>query len=105
MTDFIFRQENALSSSTCRSLIELFEIDKERQHRGVIRKNGEIQSADEHKISTDISFIPNDLQDKRWGKSLQRIINTVESARLDWITQYYMGLDVVDKKTLSNLDQ
>ena len=96
MTDFIYRKENALSFDFCRSLIELFEIDKERQHRGVIRKEGKVQSADEHKISTDISFIPNDLQDKRWGKSLQRIINTVESARLDWITQYYMGLDVVD---------
>ena len=96
MTDFIYRKENALSFDFCRSLIELFEIDKERQHRGVIRKEGKVQSADEHKISTDISFIPNDLQDKRWGKSLQRIINTVESARHDWITQYYMGLDVVD---------
>ena len=96
MTDFIYRKENALSFDFCRSLIELFEIDKERQHRGVIRKKGKVQSADEHKISTDISFIPNDLQDKRWGKSLQRIINTVESARHDWIAQYYMGLDVVD---------
>ena len=42
MTDFIYRKENALSLSFCRSLIELFEIDKERQHRGVIRKEGEI---------------------------------------------------------------
>ena len=96
MTDFIYRKENALSPSFCRSLIELFEIDKERQHRGVIRKEGEIVSADEHKISTDISFLPTDLQDERWGKSLQRIINTVEEARQNWITQYYMGLDVVD---------
>ena len=96
MTDFIYRKENALSFDFCRSLIELFEIDKERQHRGVIRKDGKVQSADEHKISTDISFIPNDLQDKRWGKSLQRIINTVEIARQNWIAQYYMGLDVVD---------
>lgn len=96
MTDFIYRKENALSFDFCRSLIELFEIDKERQHRGVIRKNGEIQLADEHKISTDISFIPTDLQDERWGKSLQKVINVVENARHDWISQYYMGLDVVD---------
>ena len=96
MTDFIYRKENALSPSFCRSLIELFEIDKERQHRGVIRKEGKIQPADEHKISTDISFLPTDLQDKRWGKPLQRIINTVELARQDWIAQYYMGLDRLD---------
>ena len=96
MTDFIYRKENALSFDFCRSLIELFEIDKERQHRGVIRKKGEIQSADDQKISTDITFIPNDLQDKRWGKPLHRIINTVEEARQNWITQYYMGLDNVD---------
>ena len=96
MTDFIYRKENALSPSFCRSLIELFEIDKERQHRGVIRKEGVIMPADDHKTSTDISFLPNDLQDERWGKPLQRIINTVEIARQDWIAQYYMGLDYVD---------
>ena len=62
MTDFIYRKENALSPSFCRSLIELFEIDKERQHRGVIRKEGVIIPADEDKISTDISFVPSDLE-------------------------------------------
>ena len=96
MTDFIYRKENALSFDFCRSLIELFEIDKERQHRGVIRKDGKIQSADEHKISTDISFIPNDLQDKLWGKPLQKIIDAVEMGRQDWMAQHYMGMDNVD---------
>ena len=96
MTDFIYRREKALSSSFCRSLIELFEIDKERQHRGDIRKEGEIIPADDHKTSTDISFVPSDLEHERWGKPLQRIINTVEEARQDWIAQYYMGLEHVD---------
>ena len=96
MTDFIYRKERALSLSFCQSLIELFEIDKERQHRGVIRKEGKVIPADDHKTSTDISFVPPDLQDKLWGKPLQRIIHTVEKARQDWIAQYYMGLDFVD---------
>ena len=96
MTDFIYRKENALSFDFCRSLIELFEIDKERQHRGVIRKGGETFPADEHKTSTDISFLPTDLQDKRWGKSLEKVIHIVEKARQDWITQYYMGMDRLD---------
>ena len=96
MTDFIYRKENAFSPNFCRSLIELFEIDKERQHRGVIRKEGQVQTADEHKISTDISFVPPDLQDKLWGKPLQEVINTIERAKRDWIAQYYMGLDHVD---------
>ena len=96
MTDFIYRKKNALSPNFCRSLIELFEIDKERQSRGVIRKQGEVQLADDQKISTDISFIPPDLQDERWGKSLQEIINTVELARQDWIAQYYIGLEKID---------
>ena len=96
MTDFIFRKENAVSPSFCRSLIELFEIDKERQHRGVVSKGGEIHPADDHKTSTDISFNPSDINDERWGKSLQQIINIVESARRDWISQYYMGLDHID---------
>ena len=96
MTDFIYRKENALSFDFCRSLIELFEIDKERQGRGVVRKKNKTINSDEIKTSTDISFVPKDLEDKRWGKSLQRIINTVEEARQNWITQYYMGLDYVD---------
>ena len=96
MTDFIYRKENALSFDFCRSLIELFEIDKERQHRGVIRKEGKVIPADEHKISTDISFIPKDLQDKLWGKPLQKIIDAVEMGRQDWMAQHYMGMDNVD---------
>jgi len=96
MTDFIYRKENALSFDFCRSLIELFEIDKERQHRGVVRKGKEVFSADDHKTSTDICFIPRDLEDKLWGKSLLKVINTVERARQDWIVQYYCGLERVD---------
>ena len=48
MTDFIYRKENALSPDFCRSLIELFEVDKKRQSRGVIRKHGEVLPADDH---------------------------------------------------------
>ena len=96
MTDFIYRKENALSPSFCQSLIELFEIDKERQHPGVIRKGDEILPADEHKTSTDSSFIPTDIEDELWGKSLQQITRTVEQARLDWITQYHLGLAMID---------
>jgi hypothetical protein len=96
LTDFIFRQENALPSSTCRSLIELFEVDKKRQNPGVVRRGQEVKSFKEHKASTDICFTPSDLNDKLWGKSLQKVINVVEKARRDWIAQYYMGLDNVD---------
>ena len=96
MTDFIFRQENALSSSTCRSLIELFEVDKKRQKPGVVRRGEVVKSFKDHKASTDICFLPRDLEDKLWGKSLQKVIPIVEKARQDWIAQYYIGLDVVD---------
>ena len=96
MTDFIFRQENALSSSTCRSLIELFEVDKKRQNPGVVRRGQEVNSFKDHKASTDICFLPRDLNNKLWGKSLQKVINVVEKARYDWAAQYYMGLDNVD---------
>ena len=57
----------------------------------MIRRGQKVFSADDQKMSTDISFTPNDLEDKRWGKPLHKIINTVELARQDWITQYYMG--------------
>ena len=96
MTDFIFRQENALSSSTCRSLIELFEVDKKRQNPGVVRRGQEVNSFKDHKASTDICFTPDDINNKLWGKSLQKVINVVENARHNWRAQYYMGLDHVD---------
>ena len=96
MTDFIFRQENALSPSLCRSLIELFEVDKKRQVSGVINKRGVVAKNPKHKLSTDICFTPRDLDDKLWGKPLQQIIHAVEKGRLDWTAQYYMGLDRVD---------
>ena len=96
MTDFIYRKKNVLSSNFCKSLIELFEIDKERQNRGVVRKQNETINSDDHKTSTDISFVPKDLEDPLWGKSLQKIVITVEQAREDWKLQYWLGLDRVD---------
>ena len=96
MTDFIYRKENALSSDFCRSLIELFEIDKERQSRGVIRRGDEVISADDQKISTDISFVPPDLEDKLWGNSLKKVIPIVDKAKQDWISQYFMGMESID---------
>ena len=96
MTDFIYRKENVLSSNFCKSLIELFEIDKERQHRGVVRVKGEVVATTNQKTSTDISFTPKDLEDKLWGNSLKKVIPIVDKARLDWINQYYMGLDKID---------
>ena len=96
MTDFIYRKENVLSFNFCKSLIELFEIDKERQGRGVVRKKNKTINSDEIKTSTDISFVPKDLEDPLWGKSLQKIVITVEQAREDWKLQYWLGLDRVD---------
>ena len=96
MTDFIYRKENVLSSNFCKSLIELFEIDKERQGRGVVRKKNKTINSDEIKTSTDISFVPKDLEDPLWGKSLQKIVVTVDQAREDWKLQYWLGLDRVD---------
>ena len=96
MTDFIYRKKNVLSSNFCKSLIELFEIDKERQNRGVVRKKNKTINSDEIKKSTDISFVPKDLEDPLWGKSLQKIVVTVDQAREDWKLQYWLGLDRVD---------
>ncbi len=96
MTDFIYRKEEALSPSFCRSLIELFEIDKEKQTPGVVNKKGVVITEHSHKKSTDICFTPNDLQDKLWKKPLQQIIQTIELAKTDWMSQYYMGLETCD---------
>ena len=101
MTDFIYRREKALSSSFCRSLIELFEIDKERQQEGVINRYGETTIHKEEKASTDISFTPLDLKNKLWSKSLQQIIEVVEQSKQDWMCQYYKGLQRIDPFEIS----
>ena len=36
MTNFIYRRENALSKSLCKSFIDTFELDTENQTKGVI---------------------------------------------------------------------
>lgn len=103
MTNFIFTKENVLSESFCRSLIELFEIDKDRQRAGVINVAGEVKPRDDQKQSTDMSFSPLDLEDKLWGRHLQKIIEAVEKSRLDWIAQYYMGLERLDPWEINGL--
>ena len=53
-----------------------------------------VKSFKDHKASTDICFLPRDLEDKLWGKSL-KVIPIVEKDKIGFV-QYYIGLDVVD---------
>ena len=96
MTNFIYRKENALSDSLCRSFIETFETDTENQTKGVINIHGEAVTESSHKASTDISFIPRDLERPRWKFLLTELIHTLEVASSDYKDIFYQGLSKID---------
>ena len=96
MPDFIYRKENAISDSLCKSFIEKFELDTDRQQQGVSVKEGEwVQGEDAPKQSTDISFQPPDIEDELWGSVLQELIDTLETHRRNYMI-HYDALQAVD---------
>ena len=96
MTNFIYRKENALSDSLCRSFIETFETDTENQTQGVINIRGETVKDNERKLSTDISFIPRDLERPRWKHLLTKLIIVLETGRNEYRQQFYRGMEKLD---------
>ena len=96
MTDFIYRRENALSDSLCRSFIETFETDTENQTRGSVNIRGDVIKDYPGKQSTDISFIPNDLERPRWKYLLTELISVLESCKNDYEQQFYRGMEMLD---------
>ena len=96
MTDFIYRRENALSDSLCRSFIETFETDTENQTRGSVNIRGDVIKDYPGKQSTDISFIPNDLKRPRWKYLLTELISVLESCKDDYEQQFYRGMEMLD---------
>ena len=96
MTDFIYSRENGLSDSLCRSFIETFETDTENQTRGSVNIRGDVIKDYPGKQSTDISFIPNDLERPRWKYLLTELISVLESCKNDYEQQFYRGMEMLD---------
>ena len=96
MTDFIYRRENALSDSLCRSFIETFETDTENQSKGSVNIRGEVHQDYPGKQSTDISFIPTDLERPRWKYLLTELIHVLEIGRSEYRQQFYRGMEMLD---------
>ena len=96
MTNFIYRRENALSPSLCRSFIETFETDTENQKKGSVNVRGEVKNDYPGKQSTDISFDPRDLNRPRWKFLLSELINVLELGKRDYIQHFYRGMEVID---------
>ena len=96
MTNFIYRRENALSDSLCRSFIETFETDTENQTKGVVNVRGEVKEDFAGKRSTDITFIPTDLKRPRWKFLLSELINVLELGKRDYFQQFYRGMEQID---------
>ena len=96
MTDFIYRRKNALSDSLCRSFIETFETDTENQTKGVVNIRGVVKDDFAGKQSTDITFIPTDLNRPRWKFILTELINVLELGKSDYSQQFYRGIEQID---------
>ena len=96
MTDFIYRRKNALSDSLCRSFIETFETDTENHSKGSVNVRGVVKDDYAGKQSTDISFQPTDLNRPRWKFLLTELINVLELGKIDYIQQFYRGMEVID---------
>ena len=90
MPDFIYRKENVISDSLCKSFIENFELDTERQYEGIAGSDGKkpLSGKDAPKQSTDICFKPSDLEDERWGNMLQELIDTLEEHRKKYLIHW-----------------
>ena len=101
MTNFIYRRENALSPSLCRSFIETFETDTENHSKGSVNIRGEVKDGYPGKQSTDISFRPNDLNRPRWKFLLTELINVLELGKADYTQQFYRGMEMVDPWEIS----
>ena len=95
MTNFIYRRENALSKSLCKSFIDTFELDTENQTKGVVRRGDKIGPY-KGKTSTDISFTPNDLNRPRWKFLLTELINALELGKRDYTQYFYRGMEMLD---------
>ena len=95
MTNFIYRRENALSKSLCKSFIDTFELDTENQTKGVVRRGNKIGPY-KGKTSTDISFTPNDLNRPRWKFLLTKLINALELGKRDYTQYFYRGMEMLD---------
>jgi len=96
VTDFIYRRENALSDSLCRSFIETFETDTENQTKGSVNIRGVVKSDFPGKQSTDISFQPNDLNRTRWKFLLTELIKVLELGKEDYTQQFYRAMEMID---------
>ena len=96
MTDFIYRRENALSDSLCRSFIETFETDTKNQTKGSVNVRGVVTTDYPGKQSTDLSFMPKDLKRPRWKFLLTELINALELGRKDYLQQFYRGMEQLD---------
>jgi len=96
VTDFIYRRKNALSDSLCRSFIETFETDTENQTKGVVNIRGVVKDDFAGKQSTDITFIPTDLNRPRWKFILTELINVLELGKSDYSQQFYRGIEQID---------
>ena len=96
MTNFIYRRENALSDSLCRSFIETFEADTENQIKGSVNIRGDVTQDWPGKQSTDICFTPNDLNRPRWKFLLTELVQILERGKADYTQQFYRGIEKLD---------
>jgi hypothetical protein len=97
---FLYTKPNALPKDICRNIIQTFEMSEERQQKGQIYTNNSEQNSN-IKDSIDMSFIPEDLKDQKWGRLLSIIVDTVEKGVEDYKIRFKTGLTQVDPFRIS----
>lgn len=97
---FLYTKPNALPKDICRNIIQTFEMSEERQQKGQVYTNNAEQNSN-IKDSMDMSFIPEDLKDQKWGRLLSIIVDTVEKGVEDYKIRFKTGLTQVDPFRIS----
>ena len=101
--NFIEVYENVISPQTCKNLITLFEVNKDRQAKGVT-SGGENP---EHKQDTEITIDYSFFGQKDWGPNLQEVISGLGTSLSEYKNKYssqhgveYAGINAIDPWSL-----
>ena len=101
--NFIEVYENVISPQTCKNLITLFEVNKDRQAKGVTSGGENPKHKQDTEITIDYSFFGQ----KDWGPNLQEVISGLGTSLSEYKNKYssqhgieYAGINAIDPWSL-----
>jgi len=96
---FLYKKEHILSPEKCELFIQSFE-QSDRKKPGVLY-GPEGNTSTSGKRSTDISFVPKDLQDPTWGSLLADLVGILDRELLTYATRFDGGFNQMDPLEIS----